>query len=303
MYDIIIVGGGPAGMTAAVYARRQGKTALVIEKGAFGGQTVFSPKIENIPGFPAISGLDFADKLVDQVISQGGEFANEEVVEIVSNDNGTKTVITDCGRYDCKAVVLATGAKHRLLGVPDEEDFIGNGISFCAVCDGAFYRDRDVILIGGGNSALVEANLLVKTVRSLTIVQNLAFLTGEKALVDAVLSHPNVHVIYNTVVSSIISDNGDFKGIKTLNTESKTEDVLYGDGMFVAIGLIPDTDFLKNVVTLDKLGYIKANETCRTNIDGVFTAGDCRTKEIRQVATACADGAVAALAACKYIGN
>ena len=299
MYDIIIVGGGPAGLTAALYARRQGKTALVIEKSAFGGQTVLSPKIENYPGFQEMSGNEFADKLVEQIISQGADLTVEEVTGI--RDGETKTVVTDCGEYDCKAVIIATGAKHRLLGIENEEDFIGNGISFCAVCDGAFYKNKNVLLIGGGNSALVEANLLAETVSSLTIVQNLPFLTGEKALADAVTARGNVRVIYSTVVKSIIGQKS-FEGIVIENAETGDISDLYADGMFVAIGLVPDTDAVKNTADTDKNGYVVADESCLTGRDGIFVAGDCRTKQIRQITTACADGAVAALAACRYIG-
>ena len=299
MYDIIIVGGGPAGLTAALYARRQGKTALVIEKSAFGGQTVLSPKIENYPGFQEMSGNEFADKLVEQVISQGADLTVEEVTGI--RDGETKTVLTDCGEYDCKAVIIATGAKHRLLGIENEEDFIGNGISFCAVCDGAFYKNKNVLLIGGGNSALVEANLLAETVSSLTIVQNLPFLTGEKALADAVTARENVRVIYSSVVKSIIGRKS-FEGIVIENAETGDISDLYADGMFVAIGLVPDTDAVKNTADTDKNGYVVADESCLTGRDGIFVAGDCRTKQIRQITTACADGAVAALAACRYIG-
>lgn len=299
MYDIIIVGGGPAGLTAALYARRQGKSVLVIEKGSFGGQTVFSPKIENYPGFLEMSGIEFSDRLVEQVISQGGELTAEEVTEIRNGD--IKTVVTDCGEYESKAVIVATGAKHRLLGIEGEEELIGCGISFCAVCDGAFYKGKKVILIGGGNSALVEANLLAETCSELTIVQNLPVLTGEGRLISDVTSRKNVRVIYNSVVKNIISD-GEFRGIVITNTENGAETEIMADGMFIAIGLIPDTEPFRNQIQCDKKGYIESDESCTTAINGIFTAGDCRTKEIRQISTACADGAVAALAACRYIG-
>ncbi|MCQ2398968.1 MAG: FAD-dependent oxidoreductase, partial [Clostridia bacterium] len=204
IYDVIIVGGGPAGLTAAIYARRANKSVLVLEKETFGGQITSSPKVENIPGFTSLSGNEFAEKLVDQAIYQGAEADGAEVLEI--KDGDVKTVVTDNGEYQAKAVIIATGAKHRLLGLDKEEDFVGNGISFCAVCDGAFYTDKTVAVIGGGNSALVEAILLADLVKKLYIVQNLDFLTGEKKLADDLLSRDNVEVIYGTVVDEYLGD-------------------------------------------------------------------------------------------------
>lgn len=301
MYDIIVIGGGPAGLTAAIYGRRQNKTVLVLEKNSFGGQTVYSPKIENYPGFTEMSGIEFSDKLVDQVLYQGAELEPAEALSVTVND-GVKTVHTDSGDYECKALILACGAKHRLLGLDGEEDLIGNGISFCALCDGAFYKDKEVAVIGGGNSALQEAVLLSQSCKKVTVIQNLAFLTGETKLADILNSKDNVEIIYNTVVTELISD-GELKAIMIKNTETGEEKKLDLDGMFVAIGLVPDTDVAKNLTTLDERGYIVSGEDTLTSIEGVFAAGDCRTKGVRQIATAIADGASAALGACKYIEN
>lgn len=301
MYDIIVIGGGPAGLTAAIYGRRQNKTVLVLEKNSFGGQTVYSPKIENYPGFTEMSGIEFSDKLVDQVLYQGAELEPAEALSVTVND-GVKTVHTDSGDYECKALILACGAKHRLLGLDGEEDLIGNGISFCALCDGAFYKDKEVAVIGGGNSALQEAVLLSQSCKKVTVIQNLAFLTGETKLADILNSKDNVEIIYNTVVTELISD-GELNAIMIKNTETGEEKKLDLDGMFVAIGLVPDTDVAKNLITLDERGYIVSEEDTFTNIEGVFAAGDCRTKGVRQIATAIADGASAALGACKYIEN
>ncbi len=301
MYDIIVIGGGPAGLTAAIYGRRQNKTVLVLEKNSFGGQTVYSPKIENYPGFTEMSGIEFSDKLVDQVLYQGAELEPAEALSVTVKD-GIKTVHTDSGDFECKALILACGAKHRLLGLDGEEDLIGNGISFCALCDGAFYKDKEVAVIGGGNSALQEAVLLSQGCKKVTVIQNLAFLTGESKLADILNSKDNVEIVYNTIVTELISD-GELKAIKTKNTETNEEKLLSLDGMFVAIGLVPDTDVAKNLTNLDERGYIVSSEDTLTNIDGVFAAGDCRTKGVRQIATAIADGASAALASCKYIEN
>lgn len=298
MYDIIIIGGGPAGLTAALYAGRANKSVLVIEKQTFGGQITFSPKVENIPGFQEMSGNEFAEKLVDQVINQGIEFESAEVKKIV--DGETKTVVTDSGEFRSKAVIIATGAKHRLLGLSNEEKLIGNGISFCAVCDGAFYKGKDVAVIGGGNSALQEAILLADTVKNVTVVQNLSDLTGEAKLCQQLRSRDNVTVITDSIVKELKGD-GELEGIVIENTANGEESELTVDGMFIAIGLVPQNEPFSDIIELDGRGYAAANESCFTKADGIFVAGDCRNKKIRQVTTAASDGAVAALAACDYI--
>lgn len=298
IYDIIIVGGGPAGLTAALYARRANKTVLVIEKETFGGQITYSPKVENIPGFSAVSGNEFAEKLVEQVLEQGADFESCEVLAI--RDGDIKTVVTDSGEFECRAVIIATGAKHRLLGVPREDEFIGNGVSFCAVCDGAFYKDRDVAVIGGGNSALQEALLLAEQCRKVTVVQNLDFLTGEKKLAEQLEAKDNVEVILGTVVDSFYGD-GEIGGITIKNVSTGETKALALDGVFVAIGLVPQNEVFAELIALDGRGYAVSDETCMTGSAGIFAAGDCRTKKVRQVATAASDGATAALAACDYI--
>ena len=298
VYDIIIVGGGPAGLTAAVYAKRANKSVLVIEKGAFGGQITFSPKVENISGFSEISGNEFAEKLVDQAIFQGADFESCEVLDI--KDGKIKTVVTDGGDFEAKAVIIATGAKHRTLGVENEEKFIGDGISFCAVCDGAFYKDATVGVVGGGNSALQEALLLSELSRKVYVIQNLDYLTGEDKLCEQLKSKNNVEIITGTVVESVIGDDT-FKGVNLDKNGQKSK--LSLDGLFIAIGLIPQNEPFAKVLELDSRGYAKADESCLTKTDGIFIAGDCRTKKIRQVATACSDGAISALAACDYIEN
>ena len=300
MYDIIIIGAGPAGLTAALYARRAGKTVLVIEKGVFGGQITFSPKIENYPGFEALSGNELADKMMEQVISHGAEFEMETVTAI-RNEGGKKLVVTENGTFEAKAVIVAPGAAHRHLGVPGEEELIGSGISFCAVCDGAFYADTTVAVIGGGNSALQEASLLAETSRKVIIVQNLSFLTGEEKLAEALKANEKVEIIYDSVVTGFESENGALSGVKIKNTATGEESVFAADGVFVAIGLKPATDFLADSGLLDEYGYVRADESCLTAEEGIFAAGDCRTKAVRQITTAAADGATAALAACKYI--
>ena len=295
MYDIIIIGGGPAGLTAALYACRANKKVLVIEKDSFGGQITQSPKVENIPGFTEVTGNEFAEKLVEQVLAQEADVECAEVLEIV--DGEYKRVVTDSGEYTAKAVIIATGAKHRLLGLENEENLIGEGISFCAVCDGAFYEGKTVAVIGGGNSALQEAILLSDLAKKVYVIQNLDFFTGEEKLVEVLKSKENVEIILGTVVEKLIGET-ELKGVE-LNSNGEISE-LDIDGMFVAIGLVPQNDVFKSIVELDERGYIVSGENCLTSTDGIFVAGDCRTKSIRQVITAAGDGAISALAACDY---
>lgn len=297
MYDIIIIGGGPAGLTAAIYARRANKSVLVIEKGSFGGQITFSPKVENIPGFSEVTGNEFAEKLVEQALGLDTEVECAEVLEIKQGD--IKTVVTDSGEFVGKTVIIATGAKHRMLGLDREEEFVGEGISFCAVCDGAFYAGQDVAVIGGGNSALQEALLLADLAKKVYVVQNLDFLTGEQKLQEKLNAKENVEIILGHTVKGVLGDTT-LTGI-TIEDHYGSEKQLTVDGMFVAIGLIPQNEAFANLITLDSRGYVDSDENCETNADGIFVAGDCRTKKIRQVATAAADGAIAALAACDYL--
>ncbi len=300
MYDIIIIGGGPAGLTAALYARRANKSVLVIEKSSFGGQITYSPKVENIPGFLSLSGNEFAEKLVEQVLEQGADVEACEVLEV--RDGEVKTVVTDEGEFTSHAVIVATGARHRLLGLPREEEYIGNGISFCAVCDGAFYEGETVAVIGGGNSALQEALLLSDLAKKVYVVQNLDFLTGEKKLSEQLEKKDNIEIIYGTVVKELHGDGG-LSAITVENEKEKTTQKIELDGMFIAIGLIPQNEAFANILPLNDFGYADAGEDCKSDKTGVFVAGDCRSKRIRQVATAAADGAIAALAACDYIDN
>ena len=296
MYDIIIIGGGPAGLTAALYAKRANKSVLVIEKATFGGQITYSPKVENIPGFLSLSGNEFAEKLIEQVLEQGADVEMAEVLSIKKGE--TFTALTDSGEYEGKTVIIATGAKHRMLGLPREEQFVGEGISFCAVCDGAFYSGKTVAVIGGGNSALQEAILLSDLAKKVYVVQNLDYLTGEEKLAEQLKNKNNVEIILGSVVTELIGES-ELKGIKIKNANG--EQTLELDGMFVAIGLVPQNEPFAEHISLNTWGYAEAGEDCKTTQAGIFVAGDCRSKRIRQVATAAADGAIAALAACDYL--
>ena len=300
IYDILIVGAGPAGLTAAIYARRAGKTVLVLEKDSFGGQITFSPKLENYPGFEHISGNDLAQRMLEQVLALGADVDMDTVTGI---ENGpVKTVIGENARYRAKAVIIAAGARHRRLNLPREEELIGSGLSFCAVCDGAFYQDAHAAVIGGGNTALQEILLLSETCRKVTVVQNLAFLTGERRMIERVLDRPNVEILYSTVCVGYLGEDH-LTGLVLENTETGARSELAVDGAFLAIGTEPENLAFAALAPLNEAGYIKADESCRTATEGVFAAGDCRTKAYRQVATAVADGAAAALNACRYLDN
>ena len=300
MHDIIIVGGGPAGLTAAIYGLRAGKSVLVIEKNGFGGQIAYSPKVENIPGTVQISGAEFADHLTEQVMNLGADVELENVTSVEPGE--VMKVHTEEGStFEGKAVILALGVKHRMLGLSGEEELIGNGISFCAVCDGAFYADQDVAMIGGGNSALQEALLLADVCCSVTIVQNLAFFTGEQKLADALAEKDNVKVLFSTVVSEYETENGKLVGLKLHNDATGEDSAIKVDGAFLAVGLMPENEPFALLENLNNWGYFDTDESCCTKTPGIFVAGDCRSKRIRQVVTASADGAIAAMAACRYI--
>lgn len=301
MYDIIVVGGGPAGMTAALYALRNGKRVLVLEKNGFGGQIAYSPKVENYPGSLQLSGSELAERMLDQILAQGAEVELEKAV-FVDDRGDRKTVRTEeGGAYDCRALILAPGVKHRLLGLPGEEELIGSGISFCAVCDGDFYRDQTVCVAGGGNSALQEAILLADKCRQVILLQDLPEFTGEKRLQELLFRRPNVRARVNVRITGLALEEGQLVGLET-------EDRITGqpipeacDGLFVAVGLIPENEAFSGLARLDDFGYFASDESCTTASPGVFVAGDCRSKRVRQVTTANADGAVAAIAACRYI--
>ena len=302
MHDIIIIGGGPAGLTAAIYGLRAGKSVLVIEKNGFGGQIAYSPKVENIPGTKLISGAEFADKLTDQAMALGADVELENVIK-VELDGDIKKVYTEEGNvFEAKALILALGVKHRTLGLEGEEELIGKGLSFCAVCDGAFYAGEDTAMIGGGNSALQEALLLSEVCRKVTVVQNLPFFTGEKKLADALTAKENVEVFFSTLVSGYMSENGNLTGLR-LKGEDGTEKEIAVSGAFLAVGLMPENENFAALADLNDWGYFASGEDCTTRTPGVFVAGDCRSKQIRQVTTAAGDGAVAAMAACRWLDS
>lgn len=300
MTDLIVVGGGPAGMTAALYARRNNKSVLVLEKNGFGGQITYSPKVENLPGNLSISGNEFAEKFLDQILAQGAEIDFATVTGVEKTEEGF-TVHSDCGDYESRAVILATGVKHRMLGLSGENELVGQGISFCAVCDGEFYRDKTVVVAGGGNSALQEAILLAENCKAVIMVQDLDFFTGEQKSQDVLFARPNVKAVTGTTLKELVTEEGKLTGVVTEKTATGERNTIACDGLFVAIGLIPENDAFKDVTDLNSYGYFDSDERCLTKTEGLFVAGDCRSKTLRQVVTAAADGAMAAVAACRYL--
>jgi thioredoxin reductase (NADPH) len=301
MYDILIVGGGPGGLTAAIYALRAGKSVLVIEKNSFGGQIAFSPKVENIPGTMEISGAEFAEKLTDQAMNLGADVELENVIKAEKVEGIFRLETEEGSTFEGRSLILALGVKHRTLGLPGEEDLIGHGISFCAVCDGAFYTNQHAAMIGGGNSALQEALLLSEVCRSVTVVQNLPTFTGEKKLADALLEKENVTVHFNTLVTGYLSENGSLTGVQVKDQTTGEEKTIPADGAFLAVGLVPENGPFGDLAKLNNWGYFDSGEDCATQTPGLFVAGDCRSKTIRQVVTAASDGAIAAMAACRYL--
>lgn len=300
MYDIIVVGGGPAGLTAALYSVRAGKSVLVLEKANYGGQMALSPRIENYPGFSKISGYDLSETIFKQVEAAGAELLDEEALSISEKDN-IKTVKTDMGEYQSKAVIIATGMRRRVLGVKNENEYSGNGISYCAACDGAFYKDKCVAVVGGGNSAVQEALHLCDICKSVTVMQNLPSLTAENKLCGQLKKRENVQFLFNTVITEFTGDDEKLTGVIAVNTDTKTASEMTFDGVFVAIGFEADNDIFKGLITLDSENFILSDDEMKTDRGGIFTAGDCRSKKIRQITTAMADGTTAAFSACKYV--
>ena len=303
MYDIIVIGGGPAGMTAALYALRNGKSVLVLEKHGFGGQITYSPKVENYPGTIQMSGNEFTDKLVEQIVALGAEVELEKAVAVEEAD-GHKLVRTEEGNaFEAMAVVIATGVKHRMLGLPGENELVGNGISFCAVCDGDFFSGQTVCVAGGGNSALQEAILLAEKCREVIILQDLPELTGEETLQKILRSRSNVTIETNRKIVGVQANGDGLTGVTVADRITGAERTIPCEGLFIAIGLIPENGPFADLAELNGYGYFASGEDCLTRTPGVYVAGDCRSKAIRQLTTACADGAVAALAACRYVNE
>lgn len=298
--DIIIIGAGTAGLSAAIYAQRAGKTTLVLEREAYGGQIINTPDVENYPGITHISGFDFATGLYEQAQNLGAEVEFADVAG-VEDQGGKKIVHTTGGDFACRALILATGVQRRKLGLPKEQAFTGKGVSYCATCDGAFFKGKDVAVNGGGNTALEDAQYLSRIAGKVYLIHRRDAFRADPAEVKKIEGKENVIPVLNCTVTDLVGD-GKLSGVEVMNKVTGEKKVLPVSALFVAIGQAPSNAAFAGLVDLDEAGYIRAGEDCKTSRPGVFAAGDCRTKSVRQLTTAAADGAVAALAAAAYLG-
>ncbi|MCQ2409283.1 MAG: FAD-dependent oxidoreductase [Clostridia bacterium] len=298
-YDVVIVGAGPAGMTAALNCLRAGKTAIVLESDTIGGQIALSPRVENFPTCQKSSGADLMDKLFEQITEWGADFELEKVEKIEKQDKYFY-VKTDYSEYEAVSIILATGVKARHMGVAREEELVGKGVSYCALCDGAFYKDEDVVVIGDANTALQYALVLSGYCKSVQICTLFDRFFGDKALLDLVLNQPNVSYTHNLALKEFVGED-ELTGLTFENTQDKSIVKYDCKCAFICIGQVPNNKAFENLVELDKNGFIVAGEDCKTSCEGIFVAGDCRTKHIRQLVTAAADGSISAFNACQYV--
>ena len=300
MYDIIIIGAGPAGLTAAIYARRAMKKVLLLEAKTYGGQIINTLEIENYPVAAHISGVDFATKTFQQAKDLGAEIIYEKVVNI--NDHGSqKEVITVRNTYLTKAVIIATGSENRCLGLPNEAELVGKGVSYCATCDGAFYRGKTVAVVGGGNAAIEDALYLTDLAAKVYLIHRHSELNGEAVTIAQLKQKNNIEFIYNSNVTQLNADQR-LDSIEITHNDN-TKETLAVAGLFIAVGRIPENQNFAKLIQLDQFGYIQAGEDCRTNVPGIFAAGDNRVKDLRQLVTATSDGAVAATHAIQYLNT
>ena len=299
MYDSIIVGAGPAGMTAALYLLRSGKSVLLLESDSFGGQIASAPNVENYPGIPHMDGADFADKLLAQVTDFGGEIDVTRVVGIIRKD-GYFDVITENGTIAAKTVIIAVGVKHRTLGVDGESNYFGRGISFCAVCDGPFYKGKVAAIVGGGNSAVQEALYLSDICDKVHLIHRRDTFRAENSLVESAKKKSNIIIHTDCIVDGFIGNNK-IDGITLLNKRTSENYDIECNVLFEAIGRVPENKIFSDIINLDNDGYVISDEKCTTSCPGIFVAGDCRKKTVRQLTTAVADGSAAALAAVEYL--
>ena len=297
MFDIIIIGAGTAGLTAALYGARAGKKVLVLEEKNTGGQIINSPTIENYPGIRHISGFEFIQSLQEQAEAAGATIQNSRAQKIVDQGEG-KVVMTKEKLYQSRAVIICTGVVEKKLGLPKEKELTGCGVSYCAVCDGAFYRDKRVAVVGGGNTALEDALFLSNYCKRVYLIHRRDQFRGESWMVNQLLQKENVEFILESTIVCL-QGNTSLESLQIKNVKTNIIDELTVNGLFIAIGQQPSNESFAGTVDLDEQGFICADETCRTNVRGIFAAGDCRTKKVRQLVTAAADGAVAALASCE----
>ena len=299
MIDVIVIGGGPAGMSVALNLLRAGRSVLILEKENFGGQIANSPRVENIPGTKEISGLDFAGNLFEQILDLGAKFELEEVTRVLKHEDYFE-VTTNYNTYEARAVVLANGVKHRKMNLPNEEEFIGKGISFCAVCDGAFYKDKDVYLIGDANTALQYALMLSSICSNVYLFTLFDRFFADQILIDRLVQQDNIHITHNMNLIAYLGQN-ELAGLRFENTIDRTIHEYPTNNVFVAIGQVSQNDLFKSLVQTDEHGFIITNEKMETSLPGIFAIGDTRKKDVRQVASAIGDASVASVFIDKYL--
>lgn len=300
IYDVIIIGGGPAGLTAGLYTSRAGLKTFLLETYVPSGQAVVTDRIENYPGFPeGINGFELIDRFKRQAQQFGLEIEMSKVSEIRKAKEGWN-VATEGKEYTTLAVIIATGAKPKELGIPGEKELLGKGVSYCATCDGALFKDKDIVVIGGGDTAIEEALFLTKFAKKLTIIHRRNRLRAAKVLQERVLASEKIEIIWDSTATEILGDER-AGGIKVKNIKTQEKSTIQCDGIFIFVGLVPNTGFLRKLVKLDKDGYIVANPNMETSKKGIFACGDCTKKLLRQVVTACGDGATAAFSSQQYV--
>ncbi|CAI2574601.1 Thioredoxin reductase [Apilactobacillus kunkeei] len=301
-YDVIIIGAGPGGMTSALYASRANLSVMMIDRGIYGGQMNNTAEIENYPGFKSILGPDLAKEMYESSTNFGAKY-EYGTVESIEDKGDSKIVKTDQGSYEAGAVIIGTGSQYRKLGVPGEDEYGGRGVSYCAVCDGAFFKNREVVVVGGGDSAISEALYLAGLASKVTVIHRRDQLRAQKVIQDRAFANDKIEFVWNTNVTEVVGDNMKVTGVKTINNKTNEEGEIAASGVFIYVGNNPMTEPFSNLNITDEKGWIKTNERMETSVKGIFAIGDVREKELRQVTTAVGDGGIAGQNAFEYVSS
>ena len=300
-YDVIVIGAGPGGMTAALYASRANLKVAMLDRGVYGGQMNNTAEVENYTGFKSILGPDLAEQMYQSSIQFGADFVYGNVEKVTVDEDGIKHVKTDSGELEAPAIVIATGSQYRKLGIPGEDEYSGKGVSYCAVCDGAFYRGKDVTTVGGGDSAVEESEYLAKLVNNVNIVHRRDQLRAQKILQDRAFANDKIDFTWNTIVTEIVGDGKKVTGVKIHNKETNEDRLVPTDGVFIYIGNVPMTEPFKDLGITDEQGWVITDDEMKTSVPGVFAVGDVRDKKLRQITTAVGDGGIAGQGVFSYI--
>ena len=300
-YDVIVIGAGPGGMTAALYASRANLKVAMLDRGVYGGQMNNTAEVENYTGFKSILGPDLAEQMYQSSIQFGADFVYGNVEKVTVDEDGIKHVKTDSGELEAPAIVIATGSQYRKLGIPGEDEYSGKGVSYCAVCDGAFYRGKNVTTVGGGDSAVEESEYLAKLVNNVNIVHRRDQLRAQKILQDRAFANDKIGFTWNTIVTEIVGDGKKVTGVKTHNKETNEDRLVPTDGVFIYIGNVPMTEPFKDLGITDEQGWVITDDEMKTSVPGVFAVGDVRDKKLRQISTAVGDGGIAGQGVFSYI--